>query len=297
MREPPIIRMLPDRRRLHLSEGPIDLIVEASGAPQAVQRAYAAAARRFVTILDELCAELPLLRMRATADSPWPRGSIARVMAAAVAPYRATCFITPMATVAGAVAEAVLAAMTGAARLDRAYVNNGGDIALHLANGQLYTVGMVERPEHPSLFGSFEISAAVPIRGIATSGWRGRSFSLGIADAVTALAETASKADAAATIIANAVDLPGHAAIVRVPACEIAPDSDLLDLPVTRGVGHLTRHEITRALDAGEGVAIQLQQRGLICGAALSLQKTVRAVSSITPCLTFHGAPRSLIHA
>jgi uncharacterized protein len=176
-------------------------------------------------------------------------------------------------------------------------VNNGGDIALHLANGQLYTVGMVERPDHPSLFGSFEISAVVPVRGIATSGWRGRSFSLGIADAVTVLAETASKADAAATIIANAVDLPGHAAIVRVPACEIAPDSDLLDLPVTRRVGNLNRQEITEALDAGEGVATQLQQTGLICAAVLSLQGTARVVSPVTPCLTVHDEPRSLIHA
>ena len=297
MREPPIIRMLPDRRRLHLSDGPIDLIVEARGIPQAVQCAYEAAARRFITVLDELCAELPLLRTRASRGSPWPGGSIARVMAGAVAPYCTTCFITPMAAVAGAVAEAVLAAMTAAVALDRAYVNNGGDIALHLANGQRYTVGMVERPDRPSLFGSFEISAAVPIRGIATSGWRGRSFSLGIADAVTALAETASKADAAATIIANAVDLPGHAAIVRVPACEIAPDSDLLDLPVTRGVGDLTRNEVSQALDAGEGVANELQQMGLICAAALSLQGHARVVSPLRPCLTFHDAPRSFVHA
>jgi ApbE superfamily uncharacterized protein (UPF0280 family) len=137
----------------------------------------------------------------------------------------------------------------------------------------------------------------VPIRGIATSGWRGRSFSLGIADAVTALAETASKADAAATIIANAVDLPGHAAIVRVPACEIAPDSDLLDLPVTRSVGDLTRNEVSQALDAGEGVANELQQRGLICAAALSVQGHARVVSPLRPCLTFHDAPRSLVHA
>jgi len=297
MREPPIIRMLPDRRRLHLSDGPIDLIVEARGIPQAVQCAYEAAARRFITVLDELCAELPLLRTRASRGSPWPGGSIARVMARAVAPYCTTCFITPMAAVAGAVAEAVLAAMTAAVALDRAYVNNGGDIALHLANGQRFTVGMVERPDRPSLFGSFEISAAAPIRGIATSGWRGRSFSLGIADAVTALAETASKADAAATIIANAVNLPGHAAIVRVPACEIAPDSDLLDLPVTRGVGDLTRNEVSQALDAGEGVANELQQMGLICAAALSLQGDARVVSPLRPCLTFHDAPRSLVHA
>ena len=145
-----------------------------------------------------------------------------------------------MAAVAGAIAEAVLAAMTNAAQLRRAYVNNGGDIALHLAPSQTYTIGMVERPETPSLFGSIEIFAATRIRGVATSGWRGRSFSLGIADAVTVLAETAAQADAAATVIANAVDLPSHPSIMRIPAREIAPDSDLLDLPVTRNVGSLS---------------------------------------------------------
>ena len=41
-----------------------------------------------------------------------------------------------------------------------------------------------------------------PVRGVATSGWRGRSHSLGIADSVTVLAATAAMADAAATVIA-----------------------------------------------------------------------------------------------
>jgi hypothetical protein len=98
-------------------------------------------------------------------------------------------------------------------------------------------------------------------------------------------------------MIANAVDLPGHAAIVRVPACEIAPDSDLLDLPVTRGVGDLTRNEVTQALDAGEGVASELQQRGLICAAALSLQGHARVLSPLRPGWTFDDAPRSLVDA
>ena len=53
-------------------------------------------------------------------------------MHAAVLPYAAEHFITPMAAVAGAVAEEVLGAMMRAAELERAYVNNGGDIALHL---------------------------------------------------------------------------------------------------------------------------------------------------------------------
>jgi len=296
MRDPAVIRLLPDQRRLHLNDGPIDLIVEASGTCAAVQCAYEAAARRFVTILDELCAELPLLRTRASATAPQPGGSIARAMAAAVAPFRENCFITPMAAVAGTVAEAVLATMASAAELDRAYVNNGGDIALFLAEGQRYIIGMVERPDRPSLFGSFELSAAIPVRGVATSGWRGRSFSLGIADAVTVLAETAPKADAAATILANAVDLPGHPAVTRVPACEIARDSDLKELLVTRSVGSLCRREIAQALEAGEVLGRQLQREGLIYAAALSLQGRVCVVSPPGPCFAFY-AWRSLIHA
>jgi uncharacterized protein len=297
MRDPAIIRLLPDQRRLHLNDGPIDLILEATGTRGAVHCAYEAAARRFVTILDELCAELPLLRTRASATTPQPGGSMARAMAAAVAPFCESCFITPMAAVAGAVAEAVLTAVTSAAELDRAYVNNGGDIALFLAAGQRYTVGMVERPDRPSLFGSFELSAAMPVRGVATSGWRGRSFSLGIADAVTVLAETASKADAAATILANAVDLPDHPAITRVPACEIAPDSDLKELLVTQNVGRLPRREIAQALAAGEALGRQLQREGLIYAAALSLQGNVRVVSPRGSCFALHDTSRSLIHA
>jgi len=295
MREPATVRMLPDGRRLHLQDGPIDLIVEASGSPNAMHCAYESAARRFVSILDELCAELPLLRSRATNDSPWPKSKIAQCMVDAVAPYRADSFITPMAAVAGAVAEAVLAAMTREGQLDRAYVNNGGDIALHLANSHSYTIGMVERPDEPSLFGTVELSSKMPIRGVATSGRRGRSFSLGIADAVTVLAERAAPADAAATIIANAVDLPRHASIVRQPAREIAPDSDLGALPVTRAVGNLSNAEIIRALESGASAAENLIARGLIHAAALCLRGQTQVVG--TSAGAIGDLHRSLLHA
>jgi uncharacterized protein len=272
MRQPPIIRMLPDQRRLHLHDGPIDLIVEAFGSRAEIRTAYEAAARRFLTILDELCAELPLLRSPAGTNGVTPRGVVARRMADAVGPFAAQHFITPMAAVAGAVAEEILGAMTTAANLSRAYVNNGGDIALHLAAGESFQIGMIERPDRPSLFGSIKLHASQPTRGIATSGWRGRSFSLGIADAVTVLAERAAMADAAATIIANEVDLPNHPAIVRVPAREIAPDNDLGERLVTRAVGELTPGEIVQALHSGVVVARQLLSRGLIYAAAFRLQ-------------------------
>src|SRR6478736_8746568 len=242
------MRLLEDGRRLHLHDGPIDLIIEAFGETNEINAAYRAAAERFVNVLDELCGELTFLRQATRTPDPLPSGVIARRMVAAVAPYCQRTFITPMAAVAGAVAEEILLAMTAGTELARAYVNNGGDIALHLAPGEHFVAGMVEQPDRPSLFGTATLDSAQPVRGIATSGWRGRSFSLGIADAVTVLADRAAVADAAATVIANPVDLPGHPAIVRVPACTLAPDSDLGDRLVTQKVGELSPAEISAAL-------------------------------------------------
>jgi len=274
------IRMLPDGRRLHMQDGPIDVIVEAFGAPEEIDAAYRAAAARFVSILDELCDELVFLRKPTRADGELPAGAVARRMVEAVEPYASEAFITPMAAVAGAVAEEILAVMTAAAQLSRAYANDGGDIALFLAPGEKFVVGMVERPDRASLFGTTSIHSTDAIRGIATSGWRGRSFSLGIADAVTILADTAAIADAAATVVANAVDLPGHPAVNRTPAATLAPDSDLGERLVTQSVGRLTAAEIANALDAGVVVAERLCTAGLIRAAALNLQRETRTVSA-----------------
>jgi uncharacterized protein len=270
-----------------MNDGPIDLIVEAFGDSVEIQKAYLAATARFSSVLDELCGELSFLRGRATPESMIPRGSIARRMLAAVLPFTARGFITPMAAVAGAVAEEILEGMTSAAELVRAYVNDGGDIAIHLSAGQHFSVGMVDDPTwQPSatdfpLLGRVQIGHAHQARGIATSGRHGRSFSLGIADAVTVLAPRAAMADAAATVIANAVDLPGNCAITRVPAREIAPDSDLGDIPVTRSVPSLVPTEIVEALERGSQVARELLRDGLICAAALHLQGETQVVGRV----------------
>jgi uncharacterized protein len=271
MRRLPQIGLLPDGRRLHLQDGPIDLIVEANGKEADVRAAYDAAARRFDGLLDELCAELTELRKPANPTHCALDGIVARRMHAAVAPFAADCFITPMAAVAGSVAEEILVAMLAVAALTRAYVNNGGDIALYLEGRVQFTVGLMDRPDRQGVMRTLVIDANHPSRGIATSGRHGRSFSLGIADAVTVLAATASQADAAATIIANAVDLPGHPKIVRRPANELQPDSDLASLLVTRDVGQLTAAEVTEALASGEARARHLLGAGLIDGAALCL--------------------------
>jgi uncharacterized protein len=266
------IQWLADGRRLHLQDGPIDLIVEARGGAVDIEAAaYDAAARRFTGLLDELCDELPALRQAADPARCSLQGPVARRMHAAVTPFAASQFITPMAAVAGAVAEEILGAMLGAAQLEHAYVNNGGDIALHLADGEHFTVGLIDRPDRPSLMRTMRIDSDAPVRGVATSGRHGRSFSLGIADAVTVLARTAARADAAATVIANSVDLPGHPAILRCPAHDLQPDSDLGARLVTRDVGELADREIAAALESGADQARNLLTAGLIEGAALRL--------------------------
>ena len=261
-------RRLPDGR-LHLHQGPIDVIACSWGAHAAVAAGERRMLHRFDAILAELCAELPALR---AADAPLT-GPVARDMAAAVAPYR-PAFITPMAAVAGAVADALLAELAGDG-VTRAYVNNGGDIALHLESGESLTCALATRPGMPD---RTTIRAADPVRGIATSGWHGRSLSLGIADAVTVLARTAAMADAAATMIANAVDLPGHPAISRRPAQEIQADSDLGDRPVTVGLDGLSPAEIDAALAGGLAAARAFRANALIEAAALFLHPEIRTL-------------------
>jgi ApbE superfamily uncharacterized protein (UPF0280 family) len=295
--------MLSDGRRLHMHDGPIDLIVEAFGKARDVEAAYNAASARFCGVLDELCGELEFLRRPARADTGLLCGSVAQRMVAAVTPYASRIFITPMAAVAGAVAEEILAVMIANANLSKAYVNDGGDIALHLSDGETFVVGMVEgmveRPDRASLFGTTTIRYRDPIRGIATSGWRGRSFSLGIADAVTVLADSASAADAAATVIANAMDLPGHPGVSRVRACDLAPDSDLGERMVTQSVGRLDQREIAAALQAGIDVAESLCASGLVRAAALNLQGETRTLGpeGFAPLENIPRPLRSLAHA
>lgn len=267
--------------RLHLNDGPIDLVVGADGDPAQVRRAYAAATARFTSALDELCEELPLLRGPMSPDAPAPQGVIAQRMDRATRPLCGEAFLTRMAAIAGAVADEILAAMVAAAPLRRAYVNNGGDIALHLTHGESFAIGLVDRPDAPRLFGDARISTDDDVRGVATSGWRGRSFSLGIADAVTILARDAAGADAAATLVANALDLPDHQGIARVPARDLDPQSDLGSRLVTRGVGALSQDEIARALASGATEAERLIACGAIRAAALHLAGATRIVGSL----------------
>ncbi len=277
---------LPDGR-WHLQHGPMDIIVGANGSPTALALAHERAWKRFATLLDELVQELPLLRQAVRGNVCPVRGPVAWRMWEACMPYQST-FITPMAAVAGAVAQELVACYA-ASGVQRAWVNNGGDIALYLAASQSVRVGICADVTHLRVDGAhgelltqgqFEVHSVQPVRGVATSGWRGRSFSLGIADSVTVLAATAAQADAAATVIANAVNVQ-HPHILRRPAYELKDDSDLGDIQVTVDVPCLQPSVVQTALRAGLARAQTLQAKGLIWSAALVCQNQTALVNPL----------------
>jgi ApbE superfamily uncharacterized protein (UPF0280 family) len=290
------VRRRLDAGRWHFQHGPIDCIVAADGEPGAVDQSFERAWIRFATVLEELVGELPLLRADlscAGSAALAPRGAVARRMVAACRAHaRDGRFITAMAAVAGSVAEELIAAFADE-RIARASINNGGDIALHLRPGATYELGLCADPVRGRfgavIDGRFTVDAASPVRGIATSGWRGRSFSLGIADSVTVLATTASLADAAATIVANAVDV-GDARIGRTPARSLKDDSDLGDRLVTCHVPPLPDRSVATALERGAGEARAQIRAGRIIAAVLSLQGRWRVVGDLRPTLSAASA-------
>ena len=280
---------LPDGR-VHFQHGPIDLLIAVDGEPGAVDEALERAWRRFVPLLGELVAELPLLRRCAQAADA-PAGPVARRMHAAVLPFR-PAFVTPMAAVAGAVADEIVDRLQGPG-IVRAIVNNGGDIALHLSAGASdFAIGVAldrsgagGRPgSAPSLPAMLRLGVAQPWRGVATSGWRGRSLSLGIADSVTVVARDGARADAAATMIANAVDV-AHPAIGRAAAVTLRDDSDLGERLATCDVPPLPHDAVRAALDAGEARARGCIAEGLVGAALIGLQGRWRVVGDAAPVL------------
>ncbi|MDD0813863.1 UPF0280 family protein [Curvibacter sp. HBC28] len=272
--------LLPDAR-WHFQHGPIDLVIGAEGDAPALAAAHERAWQRFEQVLPELVAELPTLRQPVGTHCAL-QGPVARRMWQACLPFAPQQFITPMAAVAGAVAQEIVAAYA-VPGVRRAWVNNGGDIALHLQPGQRARIGLfadLARLDLPQLRqglqldGQFELPAEWPVRGVATSGWRGRSHSLGIADSVTVLAATAAQADAAATVIANAVNVD-HPGIERRPAGELRDDSDLGSIPVTVAVPPLPEALLRQALHRGLKKAEELRAAGLVWFALLSCQQQV----------------------
>lgn len=270
--------------RLHLQHGPIDMIINADGKHR--YELFTAAKEAGKSILTTLVDELPLLRTPFCKNRHF-KGLVAQRMQAACRLANGR-FVTPMIAVAGAVADHILAAMLAteltaelANNITKISVNNGGDVAFWTAPGALINAQIVGVNG-----GKVKLRGPTIWRGLATSGWRGRSQSLGIADSVTVLARSAANADIAATLLANAVNLPEHEGIARVPANSIYPESDLDDRLVTIDVPTLSQKEVCTALEDGATLAQQMLDQGQIAGAVMSLQGSNRIIGMADEIIT-----------
>ena len=278
--ETPAVAFDPDTRRIYLHHGPIDMFAEIDSDEINIQAdAAKMLGEKFKNVLPSLCEELPILRSNVDSIVDAPASIVGRKMFDSAVRFSAYDIVTPMIAVAGSVADYICDLIDAAFTTRRIIVNNGGDIAFRLGEGQTMSAGICDDISRPEISATVTLDDNSGVGGIATSGWKGRSFSLGIADAVTVLAETAAQADAAATLIANAVDLPGSRKVEREAARRIAPDSDLGDRKVTVLVSALADEEKQAALDRGMKVARTLSRARLVHSAYLTVQGSRRILT------------------
>ena len=187
--------------------------------------------------------------------------------------------LTPMAAVAGTIADAV-ADWLFKRGSTRVIVDNGGDIAVRLAEAETVNVGVRSNIRSLTVSNVLRLDSRMQSWGVTTSGFGGRSFTRGIASAVTALSARASFADSASTAIANACFVEDEN-IHQVPAEQIDPNTDLSKIPVTVKVGHLPQAKLLVAFESALRRAEDLVASGVILGALISQDDLFSMTSSL----------------
>ncbi len=190
--------------------------------------------------------------------------------------------LTPLAAVAGAVSDEVADFISHTEGVSKVVVNNGGDIAIRLKDGEIAKVGINLNYLRSTV--AYVLSISDEVCGIATSGFGGRSFTKGIASASVVKAPTASSADVLATILGNATDVDDPL-IARQLAEEIYPDTDIPGHWVTTSVGDISDIKVDEALEKGMASARKLRQRGLIFETLLAVKGRARMTEGMSACL------------
>lgn len=223
-------------------------------------------------ILEEIRECLPILKQKAYKIRKVTRlPEVARKMIEAVKIVDEST-LTPMAAVAGAVADSVKEHFKST-DLDFISINNGGDISLFSKDTRIIRVGVGDINKNKATPYVLKIESLKDF-GIATSGFGGRSFTLGLADIVTVIGKTGAISDAAATFICNRTDVE-DIKVLRRKASEIDPMTDIPDELVTIHIGKLSRSVIKAALDNGLCAAYNLKNLNVIYDAVLILKGNI----------------------
>jgi len=282
------IQTLPNGTIL-LDYGPMRMFISVSEHGEPFPKLAEEGAHFAMGLLDDLSKCLPIIKSKSLAleiKDIYPE--IVRRMIEATQQVGEPD-LTPLAAVAGTASEMVADFIfnKGGAKI---IVDNGGDIAIRLREGEIAKVGIKTEITARQPTYLISIDSSMGIGGVATSGLGGRSFTKGIASAATVLAENVSLADAAATVIGNFTNVDDPS-ISRTLAERIYPDTDIAGEWVTAKVGTLSQRKIGKALTNGLTKANSICQKGLIKGAIVAVQGKVVWTESIN-CLIHSLSPR-----
>jgi ApbE superfamily uncharacterized protein (UPF0280 family) len=260
--------------------GPMRLVVRAWKKGQPQIEAARGAAEESIRYLEQIARCRSVLSQSIPEIVSWPEEDLAVKMITAVKAV-GDDDLTPMAAVAGTIADAVADRLVGQ-KMDRVIVDNGGDISLRLAAGETATVGIRPQIDNLQVSHVLRLDASQPSWGVTTSGVGGRSLTRGIASAVTVVAVNASVADAAATAIGNACFVEDDG-IIQLPAESLDPNTDLAGLSVTTEVGELLPGKVLKAIESARQKTELLSQRKIIFGAFIALQNVFVISDGLKP--------------
>jgi len=262
------VEVLSGGKAVLVENGPLRLVIQAFSGSVAETELVKEAAEYAFDCLDRVAKAQQLLRLKHSLITSSPQDKIASVMLESVRSVGDED-LTPMAAVAGTIADFV-ADWLFFHRLTKVIVDNGGDIAIRLKEGENARVGFRPVVDSQEITHVIHLGSKFPSWGVNTSGMGGRSLTRGIASAVTVFAQNSSVADAAATAIANDCFAEDEK-ISQVPAETVDRYTDLGDMLVTVSADGVSEETKIRALENGLKKAEQLMERGTIRGAVIAV--------------------------
>lgn len=246
--------------RVYIEYGPVSMVIKASKSSQMLTSLCSESILIIKKTLTDLGQDLEKLsKYPAQISSNMLRDPSLRMLEAVNRIGEKT--LTPMATVAGMVAD-IVADWLYSQGADKVIVNNGGDIALRLGNRQSVSMKILSNihANENEKEVIVRISEDNHIGGVCTSGLGGRSFTRGIANSVTVFSENCRIADACATHIANASYISSKR-VHTTRAGKIQPSSDIADLSIVTKVDCLTKEEISKGIENIKKEAIRQIKR------------------------------------
>jgi ApbE superfamily uncharacterized protein (UPF0280 family) len=249
--------------------GPMRLVIDARVGKLAQPQQALRAADEAVRFLEGVARARPFLGRDYQGLTPQITDPLALKMVASIQAVGDED-LTPMAAVAGTIADAV-ADFLFERGLTRVLVDNGGDVAVRCCDGDPVAVGIRPNVESKSIAQVMVLGPERTAWGIATSGLGGRSLTRGVLEVATIVAADASLADAAATAVANASRVQDPT-VVRKLAETIDGYTDIAGLEVTAAVGPLSVARKDLALSQALARAEELITKNVIYGAYAAVQ-------------------------